>query len=129
MDLASSTASPYPRPAVAVALVSVLLAASCPVAAEDGGPAGKDTFVADVLAIEADPAFGEYLSSQCATCHGSANGQIPGIAGLPADYFVGAIHEYRTGVRDNDVMRSQVGRLSEEEIAALAAFYSKEEAD
>ncbi|WP_099864134.1 c-type cytochrome [Pararhizobium haloflavum] len=87
----------------------------------------SDGFVERVLAVDANAAYGEYLSSQCTACHGRSESQIPVIRGLPAEYFVEALHEYQTGKRDNDVMKSQVGSLSEEEIAALAAYFANQE--
>lgn len=82
--------------------------------------------VAAILAIEADPAYGAYLAGDCVTCHrqsGGSNG-IPRIAGLPAEETVGALVEYRLGIRDNEVMRVRAARLSDEEIAALAAHFA-----
>lgn len=77
---------------------------------------------------EGDPAYGEYLASQCVTCHpvsGHAQGGIPPIVGLPTDVFVDALLAYKNGERDNQVMRSVAGALGLEEIAALAAYFAK----
>lgn len=74
-----------------------------------------------------DPAYGEYLAGQCVTCHpasGHASGGIPPIVGLPTDVFVEALLAYKTGERDNQVMRSVAGALGLEEIAALAAYFA-----
>ncbi len=89
--------------------------------------------VAGVPATEAsapggDPAYGEYLSSHCVTCHqvsGHADGGVPAIVGLPTDAFVDALLAYKNGERDNQVMRSVTGALGLEEIAALAAYFAK----
>ncbi len=82
-------------------------------------------FAESVLALEGDPAFGEYLSGDCVTCHqvsGNADG-IPSIIGIPKDYFVRALFEYKNNIRQNEVMKSRVVNLSNEEIAALAAYF------
>lgn len=82
--------------------------------------------VDEILAIEGDRAYGNYLAGECATCHrrsGPSDG-IPAIAGLEAEAFVTAMAEYRAGLRPNDVMRTTAMRLSHEEIAALAAHFS-----
>lgn len=79
-----------------------------------------------VLAIEGDPAWGEYLSSECATCHqrdGSDQG-IPSITGWPTEDFVVAMHAYKQKLRPHPVMQMMAGRLNEEEIAALAAYFA-----
>ncbi len=77
-------------------------------------------------AAAADPAFGEYLSSECVTCH-RADGQdkgIPPIVGWPADQFIAVLQSYKTKDRANPVMQTIAGRLSDDEMAALAAYYA-----
>ena len=84
------------------------------------------SFADIVLAMEGDPEYGEYLAGECVTCHqasGHADG-IPSIVGLPKDYFVKSLFEYRTNVRSNEVMKLRVANLANDEIAALAAYFS-----
>ena len=72
-----------------------------------------------------DRAFGEYLSSECVTCHqitGHYAG-IPPIVGWPDGVFITVMGEYRAKKRDNPIMQTIAGRLSEEEIAALASYF------
>ncbi len=79
----------------------------------------------EVLAIQGDVAYGEYLASDCKTCHqqdGSDEG-IPSITRWPVDDFVVAMHAYKRKLRPHPVMQMQAGRLSDEEIAALAAYF------
>ena len=79
-----------------------------------------------VLAMEGDADYGEYLAGECVTCHqasGHADG-IPSIVGLPRAYFITALFEYKTNVRTNEVMKLRVSNLENEEIAALAAYFS-----
>jgi cytochrome c len=80
--------------------------------------------VTRILALDGDPAYGEYLGGECVTCHqasGAASG-IPPIHGLPVDYTVQAMVEYKLGTRPNPVMKLMTARLSDEEIAALAVY-------
>ncbi|SMY06552.1 hypothetical protein [Flavimaricola marinus] len=77
----------------------------------------------EVLAIEGDPAYGEYLASECAGCHRSGSGNVPAIDLLDGEYFITAMHEYRARARTNETMRLIAARLTDEEIAALAAYY------
>jgi cytochrome c len=80
----------------------------------------------EILAIVGDPAYGEYLSGECTSCHqesGAANG-IPSITNWPEDVFVTAMHAYKEGVREHNVMQMTASRLSNEEIAALAAYFA-----
>lgn len=72
-----------------------------------------------------DKAFGEYLSSECVTCH-QASGRfdgIPPIVGWPEASFVTIMKQYRAKERANPVMQTIAGKLTEEEIAALAAYF------
>jgi cytochrome c553 len=73
-----------------------------------------------------DKAFGEYLSGECATCHqisGKAVGAIPPIVGVDSGSFIALMLAYKTKQRDNEVMQTIASKLSDEEIAALAAYY------
>ncbi len=75
---------------------------------------------------QADKAFGQYLSSECVTCHqltGRSEG-IPSIVGWPEQTFVAIMDEYRQKRRDNPIMQTIAGRLSDQEIAALAAYFA-----
>lgn len=80
-----------------------------------------------ILALEGDPEYGEYLSSECVTCHqadGSAEG-IPSITGWPTEDFVAAMQAYKARLRPHPVMQMMAGRLNDEEIAALAAYFKE----
>jgi cytochrome c len=78
-----------------------------------------------ILAIVGDPEYGEYLASECMTCHqtSGANDGIPGVSGWPTEDFVVAMHAYKQKLRPHPVMQMMAGRLSDEEIAALAAYF------
>jgi cytochrome c len=83
----------------------------------------------ETLAIVGDPEYGEYLSSECTTCHqrdGSDDG-IPSITLWPVEDFVVAMHAYKRKIRAHPVMQMMAGRLDDEEIAALAAYFAKPE--
>lgn len=79
-----------------------------------------------ILAIQGDPAYGEYLSSECTTCHqrdGSDQG-IPSITNWPTEDFVVAMHAYKRKLRPHPVMQMMAGRLNDEEIAGLAVYFA-----
>lgn len=93
--------------------------------ADGTGRAEADAVVAAILALSGDRDYGAYLAGECVTCHRASGGDgIPPIAGLPADYLVNAIVEYRVGLRDNEVMVSRAAALGDEEVAALAAHFA-----
>ena len=79
-----------------------------------------------ILALEGDPEYGEYLSSECTTCHqaGGEDDGIPSIVLWPEEDFVIAMHAYKNKDRPNPVMQMMAGRLNSEEIAALAAYFA-----
>jgi cytochrome c2 len=83
------------------------------------------TVAPKILAIDGDVEYGEYLGSECTTCHQASgrNDGIPNIVGLEIEPFVTALHAYREKHRDNPVMQMISGRLADEEIAALAAYF------
>ncbi|MEO0429018.1 MAG: c-type cytochrome [Pseudomonadota bacterium] len=78
-----------------------------------------------ILAIEGDRDYGEYLSGECVTCHqaSGADEGIPSITGWPQRDFVTALHAYKNKHRPHPVMQLVAINLSDEEIAALAAFF------
>ena len=72
-----------------------------------------------------DRALGEYLSSECVTCHqisGRYQG-IPPIVGWPEPNFIEIMNEYRDKRRSNPVMQTIVAKFSKDEVAALAAYF------
>lgn len=79
-----------------------------------------------ILAIEGDAEYGEYLSNECTTCHRAdgADEGIPSIVLWPEEDFVVAMHAYKSKNREHPVMNMIAGRLGDEEIAALAAYFA-----
>ncbi len=80
-----------------------------------------------ILALQGDPEYGEYLSSECVSCHqiDGADTGIPSITNWPIEDFVVAMHAYKDKKRVHPVMQMMAGRLSAEEIAGLAAYFEK----
>ena len=78
-----------------------------------------------ILALKGDPEYGEYLSGECTTCHQAGGGDdgIPSITLWPEDQFVVAMHAYKNKQRKHPVMQMIAGRLADDEIAALAAYF------
>jgi cytochrome c553 len=76
--------------------------------------------------IKGDKALGEYLASECVTCHqlsGKQVGAIPAIVGVDAQSFVALMDSYRKKERENQVMQAIAAKFTDEEIAALAVFF------
>ncbi|HSP25931.1 MAG TPA: c-type cytochrome [Saliniramus sp.] len=87
--------------------------------------AGSFFFPALAQDPSGDREFGEFLAGECVTCHqisGNYDG-IPPIIGWPEATFIHAMEDYRDRTRPNEVMQNIAGRYSDEEIAAMAAYF------
>jgi len=90
------------------------------------GEGGDD--VARLLDLLGDP---ERLIPPCSVCHGN-EGQgdfpdYPALAGQSPEYLARALHEFKSGKRENDVyarMRLIAAQLSDEDINALAGYFA-----
>ena len=73
-----------------------------------------------------DLELGEYLAQECASCHQSQSqdGGIPPIHSLDEAEFLEALMDYRDGFRENHAMEMVARSLSEEDMAALAAWFA-----
>lgn len=112
--------------AVVITTVAVGLVTTVPAATARAQEVATSGIGATPAALPAgDRELGEYLSSECVTCHqlsGRYDG-IPPIVGWPEETFVEILGEYRAKKRENPVMRSIAVKFTDEEIAALAAYF------
>jgi cytochrome c553 len=78
------------------------------------------------LAQKGDMEFARYLATECLTCHRSAmpGGAIPNIFGMAETKFTALIKAYRDKQLPNPVMQTVASRLKDDEIDALAHFFS-----
>jgi cytochrome c len=78
------------------------------------------------FAQKGDLEFGRYLATECVTCHRSVTpgGAIPNIFGMAEAKFTTLIKAYREKQLPNPVMQSVAGRLKDDEIDALAHYFS-----
>jgi len=74
-----------------------------------------------------DADWGEYLAAECLVCHqmGAKDTTIPAIAQMPEPEFLVAMHAYRAKLRADAGMQLLAGRLSDDEILALAAYFAQ----
>jgi len=80
-----------------------------------------------------DAQRGSTKVQMCIGCHGIAGYQadfpvvykVPKISGQDAKYIAAALTEYRSGDRKFPTMRSIAASLSDQDIADIAAYYSK----
>ncbi len=95
----------------------------------EAAPTARPHLPEALRALRGDPAYGEYLASECVTCHQADGGDagIPSITGWPEAYFKAALHGYRIRAPANEAMQLIASTLTDEDIAALAAFFGGEE--
>lgn len=93
------------------------------------------TLFAAVLALSptqaaatGDPVAGQKKATTCFACHGkdgnAVDPQYPRLAGQYEDYLVQALHEYKSGQRNNAIMKGFAAQLSEQDIDDVAAYFS-----
>jgi cytochrome c553 len=74
-----------------------------------------------------DPAAGKAKAAACLGCHGP-NGQgvppNPALAGKSEDQLVQALNDFKSGKRDNAIMKGMTAGLSDQDMANLAAYYA-----
>ena len=70
------------------------------------------------------------IGGSCARCHGvdgnSSGGQYPSLAKQKMEYLVKQMHDFKSGARVNAQMTPLIAVLTDEEINAIAKFYSEE---
>lgn len=73
-------------------------------------------------------ALGQQKAQACAVCHGplglSRTPDAPNLAGQPAMYVAAQLKAYRSGARPHEVMAVMAKPLSDDDIAALSAWFS-----
>jgi len=80
---------------------------------------------ADLLALQGDAEFGEYLASDCVSCHTSSAAQtIPSLEGLPRDSFLHLMAASRQRALPNPIMQITAAKFSNDELAALAEWFA-----
>lgn len=81
------------------------------------------------VAGAADAAAGAAKAKEiCSACHGadgnSADANNPRLAGQHADYLAKALRDYKSGERNNAIMKGFAAALSKKDIENLAAYFS-----
>jgi cytochrome c553 len=104
-------------------VIAAMFGAMSVVAAGTISGAVAQTDLADQIA-KADLGYGEYLAGECVTCHRKSGAGIPQINGIEAETFVTIMNAYRSKELDNKVMQMMAGRLDDEQIISLAAYFS-----
>lgn len=86
-------------------------------------------FLLAIVAAQAagDPAAGKAKAAVCGGCHG-ANGQgippNPALGGQSEDQLLQELKDFKSGKRNNAVMKGLTAGLSDQDMANLAAYYA-----
>ena len=104
-------------------LLLIALAFSVPALANDAKPA----------APKADPANGEAIATKvCGACHAFDGGRglpaNPILQGQHPEYLLKQLRDFKSGARNNAVMKGFAATLSDQDMLDLAAFYASKTA-
>lgn len=81
-----------------------------------------------LLAAEGNADHGKQKAATCFACHGvdgnAVDPQYPRLAGQYNAYMQFALHEYKTGERDNPIMKGMVATLSDQDIEDISTYFS-----
>jgi cytochrome c553 len=82
-------------------------------------------------AVDGNPEAGKQKSAPCAACHGpdgnkTLDGSYPRLAGQYPDYLLKTLRDYKSGHRNNAVMKGFADVLTDKDMADLAVFYSQQ---
>ena len=78
-------------------------------------------------AIAADAGYGARLANACTSCHGLEGrslGEVPSLAGRHADELIAQLRAFKSGDVEATIMNRLARGYSDEEIVALAAYFS-----
>jgi cytochrome c553 len=88
--------------------------------------------VAGTVQAKGNLANGKAKAAQvCAACHGADGAKTiapdqPILAGQHADYLVRALTDYKSGKRNNPIMKGFASTLSKQDIEDLAAWFASQ---
>lgn len=73
-----------------------------------------------------DAAAGKAAAASCKGCHGAegqGSGKNPALAGMKSADFVKAMGDFKSGKRDNAMMKAAAAKPSDADVANMAAYY------
>lgn len=77
-----------------------------------------------------DPEKGKAIAESCDACHAAtpenAESEFPYLQGQTATYLYKQLHDYRSGSRSNEIMVGISAGLSDQDMADVSAWYSRQ---
>lgn len=81
-------------------------------------------------ALAGDAAAGKAKTATCVACHGqdgkATQPNYPHLCAQNEQYMVDSLKQYKSGARDNALMKPMVATLSDADIENLAAYYASQ---
>ncbi|HXY96527.1 MAG TPA: c-type cytochrome [Steroidobacteraceae bacterium] len=103
------------------------LALAVPLAVAQTSPTAAPSAAPSVPFTAGKAASGEAKAALCSACHGpngnSVNPEWPRLAGQSAVYIAEQLRLFRSGVRDNPIMKPLAAALSEQDVDDLAVYF------
>ena len=85
-------------------------------------------FASTAVFADGNAANGKTKAATCFACHGtdgnSVDPQYPRLAGQYNMYLQQVLHEYKSGQRDNPIMKGMVATLSDQDIEDISTYFS-----
>jgi len=90
-------------------------------------------FTAQAVSAKGNAEAGKGKATVCAACHGADGAkpiapEQPILSGQYSDYLAKALNDYKSGKRNNPIMKGFAGQLSSQDIEDLAAWFSSQPA-
>ncbi len=107
----------------------VLAASNGPIAAE---PSTQVAWTPETLAFvrNGDAEKGKKIAESCEACHAAtpenAESEFPYLQGQTATYLYKQLHDYKSGSRSNEIMVGISAGLSDQDMADVSAWYSRQ---
>jgi cytochrome c553 len=83
------------------------------------------------LAQGTDPSLGRNLAAACANCHGTNGASLqgmPSLAGQQRSHLVQQMQDFKSGKRPATIMHQLAKGYTDEQIEALAVYFSAQKA-
>jgi cytochrome c553 len=82
---------------------------------------------AGIAQAAGDVAAGKAKAASCAGCHGATGQGVPpnpALAGKSENQLLQDMQDYKSGKRNNAVMKALMGPITDQDMANLAAYYA-----
>ena len=84
------------------------------------------SFAAGLAQAAGDTVAGKAKAEECALCHGDRGEglEAPKISGKTESELLQAMRDYKSGKRQDAAMKEALSKLSDQDLANLAAYYA-----